>query len=107
MTDIGWFIVLCVVFVSVGLLMVRLGWLIWKKQKIELLHIYHYDKVKEEDKGAFCCLCGIGTCLAGAGLVVSGILTVISGNLLSLAPMVAGLVICIAMMILALAKYNR
>lgn len=35
-----------------GIIFCLLGYLIWKKQKITLLHDYHYDKVSTEDKEA-------------------------------------------------------
>ena len=38
----------------VAISLIVLGYLIWKKEKISLLHEYHYDKVLEEDKKAFC-----------------------------------------------------
>lgn len=61
------------VFLSViGLLFVVVGWLIWKKQKIRLIHSYHYPNVKEEDKKPYTAamekavmLIGIGSFLAG------------------------------------------
>ena len=38
---------------AVGILALVLGYLIWAKEKISLLHDYHYSKVKKEDKRAF------------------------------------------------------
>lgn len=43
----------------VGIVFVILGYLIWKKEKISILHDYHYDKVSEVDKKAFCTLSGL------------------------------------------------
>ncbi len=37
----------------VGTAFVILGYLIWKKERISLLHGYHYDKVSDEDKKHF------------------------------------------------------
>ena len=33
---------------------IYLGCLMWKKEKITLLHSYHYDKVSPSDKKVFC-----------------------------------------------------
>jgi uncharacterized membrane protein len=49
-----------------GLLFLGLGFLIWKKEKIALIHSYHYTKVSEEDKAAY-------TEKMGKALIVMGI----------------------------------
>ena len=38
-----------VVDIAVGLVCIVLGFLIWKREKINFLHDYHYKNVKEED----------------------------------------------------------
>ena len=37
-----------------GILIAWLGWLVWKKEKLTLLHDYHTDKVSPENRPAFC-----------------------------------------------------
>ena len=37
----------------VGILFFCLGWEIWKKEKISLIHDYHHKKVKDSDKKAY------------------------------------------------------
>lgn len=44
---------MAVVLLAAGILFLILGWLIWKKEKITLLHDYHYAKVKPEDRKAY------------------------------------------------------
>ena len=63
-----------VVDIAVGLLCIVLGFLIWKREKINFLHDYHYRNVKEEDIPAYTRLMGIGMILIGSGVVVTGIL---------------------------------
>ena len=58
---------------SVGIVFVILGWLIWKKEKISILHEYHYNRVTEEDKKVFCTLSGIGVFIIGIGLVITAV----------------------------------
>ena len=58
---------------GVGILITVLGWLIWKKEKINLMHDYHDNKVSAENKQAFCKLSGIGLVVIGIGLLISGI----------------------------------
>ena len=54
----------------VGFVLIILGYMVWKKEKISLFHDYHYDKVSEEDKKAFCTISGIGVVLIGIGLFI-------------------------------------
>lgn len=42
----------------VGILFFCLGWEIWKKEKISLIHDYHHKKVKDSDKKAYTTIMG-------------------------------------------------
>ena len=107
MTDAIWFILMGVLFVLLGILFIVLGWLIWKKQKMNLIIRYHCDKVREENKEAYCRLAGIGVLLMGLGFLLSGIFTVFFQSVFTFIPMAAGLVIGIALLISAVVKYNH
>ena len=50
--------VVAIILGAIGALFLVLGYLLWKKERISLLHQYHYDKVSEEDKKAFCAVSG-------------------------------------------------
>ena len=39
---------------GVGVLLIILGFLLWKKEMITILHDYHVDKVSPENRKAFC-----------------------------------------------------
>lgn len=90
---------------AVGLLCVILGWLIWKKQKISLLHSYHYKNVKKEDIPAYARLIGIGLTLIGIGISISGLLNLVDSALWWI-PLVAGFVLGLIVMHRAQKKYN-
>ena len=107
MTDTIWFILTGVLFVLLGVLFAVLGWLIWKKQNMNLIIRYHCDKVREENKEAYCKLFGIGVLIMGIGFLLSGICTMFFQSVLTFIPMAAGLVIGIAVLISAMVKYNR
>ena len=107
MTDTVWFILMGVLFALLGSLFIALGWLIWKKQKMNLIIRYHCDKVREENKEAYCRLAGIGVLLMGLGFLLSGIFTVFFQSVFTFIPMAAGLVIGIVLLISAVVKYNR
>ena len=53
---------------GVGTIIAVMGWLIWKKEKLSLMHDYHVNKVSAENKTAFCRLSGIGLIVIGIGL---------------------------------------
>ena len=94
-----------VVDIAVGLLCIVLGFLIWKKQKINILHDYHYRNVKEEDKPAYTRLMGIGTMLVGVGVVATGVFNLFESRFWW-AGLLVGSVAGIAVMNKAQKKYN-
>lgn len=96
-------IIVCVI----GIICTILGYLMWKKEKISILHSYHYDKVSEEDKKAFCAISGIGILLIGIGLLITGIIIGITDSALSFIAFAIGFVVGLVMLIYAGIKYNR
>lgn len=72
-----------ILMIPLGLLFIFLGWRIWKKEQITLIHDYHYTRVAEEDKkpyteriGKACIIIGIGSTLTG---VINFIMNTTSG----------------------------
>lgn len=92
---------------AVGILFVVLGWLLWKKEMITLMHDYHVNKVSEENKAAYCKLSGIGLLVIGLGAVVTAILLCFSESPKGFIVFAIGFVIGLAMMLTAGRKYNR
>lgn len=91
----------------VGMVFVMFGYQIWKKEKISLLHDYHYNRVSVEDKKAFCTLSGIGVLLIGIGLVITAIVIGITDSPWSFIAFAIGFVAGLVMLIYAGARYNR
>ena len=92
---------------ALGGLLAVLGLLLWKKEKISLLHSYHYDKVTEEDKKVFCAWSGIGVLVVGLGMIVTGVLMVFTESpMRSLIAFCVGFVIGLGMLIYAGVRYN-
>ena len=96
-----------IIFGLVAIILIILGYLIWKKEKISLLHDYHYDKVSEEDKKAFCTVSGIGVLVIGVGILITAILTAITYSMWSYIAFVIGFVAGLVMLIYAGIRYNR
>lgn len=59
--------------VLLGLLFLYLGWRIWKKEHISLIHSYHYKKVSPEDKKAYTEEMGKAMTIMGIGMLLTGI----------------------------------
>ena len=95
-------------FVSLlGVLFLVLGYLLWRKEMITLLHDYHRDRVSPENKKALCTLSGIGMIAIGGGLLISGIALSVTSSLYSFIPFALGFAVGLAMMMYAIIKYNR
>lgn len=105
--DLVWYVIIGILFLLIGIILIGLGLIIWKKQKIQLFHEYHYDKVSENDKQIFCKLSGIGVFIIGLGICFSGISVLFTESLLSFVPMTIGLLIGLLLIIRTIVKYNR
>ncbi len=90
---------------AVGLLCIVLGIVLWKKQKVSLVHDYHYRNVKIEDIPAYTRLLGIGLILIGAGICVTGIVNLFESSLWWI-PVLVGFVAGFLVMNKAQKKYN-
>ncbi len=107
MSDFLWSLIIGIIFVILGAVFVRLGLIIWKKQRIDLVIRHHMDQVSDDNKRAYCKLLGIGILNLGIGFVVSGIWMLFAFDLHSWIPMAAGFVIGILLMTVSIIKYNR
>lgn len=87
--------------------MIVLGYLVWKKEKISLFHDYHYEKVSEEDKKAFCTISGIGVVLIGIGILITAIIIGITDSAWSFIAFAMGFVVGLIMLIYAGIRYNH
>lgn len=90
-----------------GVIIVVLGWLIWKKEKLSLMHDYHVDKVSVENRPAFCKLSGTGLIVMGTGLLITAVILGITDSAYSFLCFAVCFAAGLAMLIIAGAKYNR
>lgn len=79
-----------------------LGYLVWIKEKIALFHSYHYNKVTEENKKAFCKISGIGI-----GVLVAGIICSVTSSAWGGIAIAIGFLLGLTMLIYAGIKYNH
>ncbi|MBQ7064968.1 MAG: DUF3784 domain-containing protein [Firmicutes bacterium] len=89
----------------VGLSIIALGLLIWLKQKVNLLHDYHYQHVKPEDIPAYAKVIGIGLSIIGLGICVTGFLNLFESRQWWI-PLVVGFIAGIIVMHRGQKKYN-
>ena len=92
---------------ALALVFIYFGYLIWKKEKITLLHSYHYDKVSPSDKKSFCKISGWGVIFIGIGLLVTAIIVGMTDSGLSFIPFALGFVVGLVLLSYAGVKYNR
>ena len=95
-----------IILTLVSILMLVMGWLLWKKEKITLLHDYHYNKVPPANKKAFCMLSGLGLICMGIGLAITAVVLAITSSALSFIAFAIGLLAGLAFLICASKKYN-
>ena len=100
-------IIEAIIYSLVGIILIVLGLITWKKQKISILHEYHYKNVKPEDIPAYTKAMGIGEIVIGAGLCLTAVCMLFSSNeVLVYAPVAASVVIGFLVMNKAQMKYN-
>ena len=90
---------------TVSAICIVMGLLIWKKQKISLLHDYHYRNVKKEDIPAYARQIGIGLIITGAGIFFTGLLD-FAGSSFWWVAMMTGFILGLAIIYKAQKKYN-
>ena len=90
----------------IGFVFMVVGYRLWKKEQITLLHNYHYDKVEKNNKKAFCTMSGIGVIIIGIGISVTGVIVYITDSALSFIPFGIGFAVGLTLLIMAGRKYN-
>ena len=92
---------------SLSIIFLVIGYLIWRKEKISLLHDYHYHKVSQENKTAFCALSGAGVMTIGLGLLLTAIILGITDSAWSFLAFAVGFAAGLWLLIHAGRKYNH
>jgi len=89
-----------------GFLFLYLGWRIWKKEAITLIHWYHYTRVKEEDKAAYTEEMGKSIIFIGIGLLLSGLIDLVLQTSIGWWLLIAFMIIGFIKIYRAQRKYN-
>ncbi|WP_026886924.1 DUF3784 domain-containing protein [Clostridium beijerinckii] len=95
-----------ILMIPLGLLSIFLGWRIWKKEQITLIHDYHYARVAESDKKPYTEEVGKGCIIMGIGIILTGIINLIGNTKYGWICFVIFAVLGFRMMFRAQKKYN-
>ena len=92
---------------GVGVLLVVLGFLLWKREMITLLHNYHVSNVSPENRRAFCKLSGIGLIVIGLSLLITAVVLGITDSAYSFICFGVGFAVGLFALVAAGMKYNQ
>lgn len=96
-----------IILLVVGICFLILGWQIWKKEKITLLHDYHYAKVKPDDRKAYTGVMGKGLSVMGLGMIAAGVMQLTQYEAIGWWVLGAAFAVGLFMMIYGQVKYNH
>ncbi len=95
-----------IVLILAGVLLLAVGILIGAFHKISLLHNYHYQNVRQEERKAYTAVMGIGLCLLGLSLLASAAVHLLTVTWIWIAMLFGGLAVGFAVIWYAQRKYN-
>lgn len=90
----------------VGIILIIIGYLIWIKKKISLLHFYHYANVRKEDLKDYGKHMGIGNIILGISISLMGIFMYMKLDIIGWLVFILGFIISIYIFHKAQMKYN-
>lgn len=96
-----------IILLATGGLFLWLGWRIWKKEQITLIHDYHYTKVKETDKKPYTEKMGKAMLMIGIGSCLTGLIDFATGTAYGWIAFGICFSLGLILMILAQIKYNH
>ena len=98
-------VVIGIVFIFIGISNLR--------GNIKMLHSYHRDRVKEEDKKPLGKILGVGMIIIAVAIMINGVLTFLSTALnnwvleaIGLGVLIVGLAVGLGLTLYAIKKYN-
>lgn len=91
----------------IGLAFLVIGWLLWKKQRILLIHSYHYNHVLAADKPAYTTRMGKACLVMGLGCLLCGFINFIFDTGWGWAAFALCFLPGCLMMLAAQRRYNR
>ncbi len=94
------------IVIPVSLLAFYFGYQIKSKQRISLIHDYHWKNVKDQDIKPYTSFMGIGQYAIAIGCLTSGVLGLFFSTIIIILPVFLGIIIGFIIMYKAQKKYN-
>ena len=91
---------------AVGILLIVFGLLIWLRQKVGLLHSYHYCNIRPADLPAYSKRMGISLVIFGVCSVLTGVINAVTRTQYGWIAFVIGLIVFLIIANRAQQKYN-
>lgn len=92
--------------VAVGGLCMWLGYLIGRKQRLDLIHDYHHRNVHPEDVAAYCKEMGTAMAVIGGGIVLAGFASLFFEDIVMLVLVFGGIALGLVFIHRAQTRYN-
>ncbi|SDZ89657.1 hypothetical protein SAMN04515656_10143 [Eubacterium aggregans] len=96
-----------ILMLSLSALFFFLGYRLWVKGQITIIHDYHYTRVKESDKKSYTKGMGLALWIMGLGIGAGGIFSVCDRLSVGWIPLIVGIIGGLAVMVYAQLKYNH
>lgn len=90
----------------IGAALILCGLLIWKKNRIDLIHSYHYKRVTEDNKKAYSTAMGKGVLLMGIGVLLTGIINYVTESASGWICFVFSFIFGLTLVLRAQSKFN-
>ena len=101
-----WLFVL-IMNVSLGLVLIVCGYLIWKQEKISLIRRYHYKRVKEQDKKIYCTEIGTALIIFGLSFIIMWFINYFTNVSYGILVLAIGFITGTILFVHAEIKFNR
>ena len=92
--------------IPMGLIFNLVGWRIWKKEQITLIHNYHYMKVAKKDQKPYTEKIGKACMVIGWGMILTGMIDFITNTFYGWVVFGTFFICGIIIMIITQKKYN-
>lgn len=91
---------------AIGIVLIVLGIITWKKQTTAFLHSYHYKKVEEDELPEYTKRMGIGQIIIGIAFCLAAVFRLLSKRTVSWVIFIAGLAAGVAVILKAQSDHN-
>ncbi len=100
-------IVVLISLLLIGLIIIVMGLVLWKKQKISLMHSYHYKNVADEYVPVYTKWQGIALLLTGIATMAMGILIFLDFPLIGVIQLIVLYGLSVIIFVKTQLKYNN